>query len=48
MGFFRPSVEFAVRVDGEQARVEGECVLLVEDEYCNHTRRGSDPDRGFG
>ena len=24
MGFFRPSVEFAVRVEGEQARAEGE------------------------
>ena len=36
MGFFRPSVEFAVRVEGEQSRVEGECVLRAEDDiFCN-------------
>ena len=35
MGLFRPSVEFAVRVVGELARAEGECVLRTEDEYCN-------------
>ena len=38
MGLFRPSVEFAVRVVGELARAEGECVLRTEDEYCKHTR----------
>ena len=31
MGLLRPSVEVAVRV-------EGECVLQAEDEYCNHMR----------
>ena len=36
MGFFRPSAEFAGRVEGEQARAEGECVLRAEDKYCNH------------
>ena len=35
---FRPSVEFAVQVKGEQARAQGKCFLRVEDEYCNHTR----------
>ena len=34
MVLFRPSVEFVVQVVGELARVEGECVLLTEDEYC--------------
>ena len=39
MGFFRPeSVEFAVRVVSEQARVVGKCALRALDEYCNHTR----------
>ena len=33
VGLFRPSVEFAVRVGGELARAEGECVLRTEDEY---------------
>ena len=32
MGLFRPSVEFAVRVVGELARAEGECVLRTVDE----------------
>ena len=32
VGFFRPSVLFAVRVEGEQARAEGECVLRAEDD----------------
>ena len=38
VGHYRPSVEFAVRVVGELARAEGECVLRTEDEYCKHTR----------
>ena len=38
VGLFRPNVEFAVRVEGELAQAEGECVLRTEDEYCNHTR----------
>ena len=33
MGLFRPSVEFAVRVVGELARAEDECVLRTEDEF---------------
>ena len=32
MGFFRSSVEIAVRVEGEQARAEGDYVLRVENE----------------
>ena len=38
MGLSRPSVEFAVRLVGELARAEGECILQTEDEYCKHTR----------
>ena len=33
VGHYRPSVKFAVRVVGELARAEGECVLRTEDEY---------------
>ena len=34
VGFFRSSVEFAVRVEGELARAEGEYILRKEGEYC--------------
>ena len=37
VGLFRPSVECAVRVVGELARAEGECILQSEDEYCKQT-----------
>ena len=38
VGFFRPSVQFAVRVEGEKARAEGE--------YCKHTRSKDPLKRG--
>ena len=41
IGLFRPSVKLIVRVAGEQARAEGECVLQAVDKYHNHTESNS-------